>query len=87
MAAAQRPDAIQHLPSVAAALAADPAAIDDLVEDAVVWASQHGLVRHAGATAYWGKLSRSLLPASSTRIAPFLQHSFLVFTIPATTCP
>ena len=39
------PAAAEHLPSVAAAVAADPAALDALVEDAVVWASQHGLVR------------------------------------------
>lgn len=34
--------------SVAAALAADPAALEALVEDAVVWASQHGLLVGAG---------------------------------------
>jgi hypothetical protein len=39
------PAAAQNMPAVEqAALAADPAALTALVEDAVVWASQHGLV-------------------------------------------
>lgn len=39
--------AAQHM-AAAAAVAADPAALQELVEDAVVWASQHGLVREQG---------------------------------------
>lgn len=38
------PSAAEHMASVSAAVSADPAALQELVEDAVVWASQHGLV-------------------------------------------
>ena len=49
-ASGQGPAAAQHMPAVEqAALAADPAALAALVEDAVVWASQHGLVGAAAA--------------------------------------
>ncbi len=43
--------AAQHMAS-AAAVAADPVALQELVEDAVVWASQHGLVRVLGRVIY-----------------------------------
>ncbi|PSC71148.1 glutathione synthetase [Micractinium conductrix] len=46
-AAAAPPSAAEHMASAAAALD-DPAALEALVEDAVVWASQHGLLVGAG---------------------------------------
>jgi hypothetical protein len=39
------PAALQHMPAAVADIVADPAALAELVDDAVVWASQHGLVR------------------------------------------